>query len=141
MIEARTFTGPMTTPVDRPAVTFSSSRCRSRTRCAPALSGRRSLPISPCTRRTDHAHAFRADDIALGLSESIALNGPSLCFKCDDRHTMAEIIERHGLQQQKFPGFEGAFAVLQAPEGTMLYLFDEDFLGESYVVAESEETP
>lgn len=83
---------------------------------------------------------FLAGKIALGLSESIALDAPSLCFKCDDRHTLAEIIERHGLQQKKFPGFEGAFSVLQAPEGTKLYLFDEDFLGESYVVAESEET-
>jgi len=31
--------------------------------------------------------------------------------------------------------------VLQAPEGTMLYLFDEDFLGELYEVDESGEVP
>ena len=28
---------------------------------------------------------------------------------------------------------------LQAPEGTTLYLFKEDFLGESYEVAETDE--
>jgi len=75
------------------------------------------------------------------LSESIALDKPSLCFKCNNRDRLAEIIERHGLKQKKFPGFEGAYSVLHAPEGTRLYLFDEDFLGESYVVDESEETP
>jgi hypothetical protein len=30
---------------------------------------------------------------------------------------------------------------LQAPEGTMLYLFHEDFLGELYEVSESDEVP
>ena len=38
-------------------------------------------------------------------------------------------------------GFEGAFVELRAPEGTTLYAFDEDFLGESYVVDESDELP
>ncbi len=84
---------------------------------------------------------FLAGRISLGLSESIALDKPSLCFKCDDRDKLAETIERHGIKQKKFPGFEGAFSVLHAPEGTRIYLFDEDFLGESYVVDESEETP
>ncbi|HEX9852682.1 MAG TPA: hypothetical protein VGA68_06690 [Woeseiaceae bacterium] len=84
---------------------------------------------------------FLAGRISLGLSESIALDKPSLCFKCNNRDRLAEIIERHGLKQKKFPGFEGAYSVLHAPEGTRLYLFDEDFLGESYVVDESEETP
>ena len=35
-----------------------------------------------------------------------------------------------------FPGFEGAFGVMTAPEGTQLYLFEEDFLGESIEVDE-----
>ena len=43
--------------------------------------------------------------------------------------------ERH----QKFPGFEGAFVALQAPEGTMLYAFDEDFLGDLIEVEESDD--
>jgi hypothetical protein len=84
---------------------------------------------------------FLAGTVSLGLSESIALDGPSLCFKCTRRKSLAEIIERHGITQRKFPGFEGAFTVLQAPEGTKLYLFDEDFLGESYLVDESDEAP
>ena len=84
---------------------------------------------------------FLAGRIALGLSESIALDAPSLCFKCYDRETLKEIVERHELKSRKFPGFEGAFTVLHAPEGTRLYLFDEDFLGESYVVDETDEAP
>jgi hypothetical protein len=43
------------------------------------------------------------------------------------------------MRYQLFPGFEGAFAELSAPEGTRIYLFDEDFLGESYIVEESGE--
>ena len=38
---------------------------------------------------------------------------------------------------EKYPGFEGAFVAIRAPEGTMLYAFDEDFLGEAYEVDES----
>lgn len=80
---------------------------------------------------------FDAAGAAIGLSESIALTGPSLCFKCHDKEFLAEIIERHGLVSQNFPGFEGAFVAIKAPEGTMLYAFDEDFLGETYEVDES----
>ena len=82
---------------------------------------------------------FDAGGIALGLSESIALHGPSLCFKCDDRSIAKDICKRHGFTTQKFPGYEGAFRAIQAPEGTCLYLFDEDFLGESIEVAESDD--
>ena len=82
---------------------------------------------------------FDAGGIPVGLSESIALSGPSLCFKCHDKDALATIIERHGFAKQAFPGFEGAFAALKAPEGTMLFVFDEDFLGETYEVAESDD--
>jgi len=81
---------------------------------------------------------FNAADLSLGLSESIALDAPSLCFHCDDKEVVWTAIARHGFQFKEFPGFEGAFMALQAPEGTMLYLFSEDFLGESYEVAETE---
>ena len=40
---------------------------------------------------------------------------------------------------EKFPGFEGAFVAIQAPEGTTLYVFEEDFLGEAYEVDESDD--
>ena len=82
---------------------------------------------------------FDAGGIALGLSESIALHGPSLCFKCPDRDAIHEICARHGLAIEKFPGYEGAFAAIKAPEGTCLYLFDEDFLGEGIEVDESDD--
>lgn len=82
---------------------------------------------------------FDAGGIALGLSESIALEGPSLCFKCHDRPAIREICDRHGLTTKKFPGFEGAFRSIEAPEGTCLYLFEEDFLGESIEVDESDD--
>ena len=80
---------------------------------------------------------FDAGGAALGLSESIALQGPSLCFKCHDRAAIKALCERHGHTTQKFPGVEGAFRAIRSPEGTFLYLFDEDFLGESYEVDES----
>lgn len=80
---------------------------------------------------------FEADGVPLGLSESIALQSPSLCFKCADRHGLMGILEQNGMDFEKFPGFEGAFVAIKAPEGTMLYAFEEDFLGESYEVEES----
>ena len=82
---------------------------------------------------------FDAGSIPVGISESIALSGPSLCFKCHDKDAIANLIERHGFEQETFPGFEGAFVALKAPEGTMLYMFDEDFLGETYEVDESDD--
>ena len=82
---------------------------------------------------------FNAADMSLGLSESIALNGPSLCFRCDDKDAVWTAIAQHGFQFKEFPGFEGAFMALTAPEGTVLYLFKEDFLGELYEVAEGDE--
>ena len=46
-------------------------------------------------------------------------------------------MERHGIARRAHPGYEGAAEVLVAPEGTRLYVFDRDFLGESYIVEES----
>ncbi len=80
---------------------------------------------------------FEADGIPLGLSESIAVQAPSLCFKCPDRGPLMELLEQRGMDFEKFPGFEGAFVAIKAPEGTTLYAFDEDFLGEKYEVDES----
>jgi hypothetical protein len=82
---------------------------------------------------------FDAGGAAVGLSESIALESPSLCFKCHDKDALKALVEKHGLKSQRFPGFEGAFMAIRAPEGTMLYAFDEDFLGETYEVAESDD--
>ena len=81
---------------------------------------------------------FDIDGAALGLSESIALNSPSLCFRCQDKEALLALIDKHGLPHEKFPGYEGAFVALKAPEGTMLYAFDEDFLGDTYEVEESD---
>ena len=80
---------------------------------------------------------FEADGVPLGLSESIAVKSPSLCFRCPDRHGLMGLLEQHGLPFEKFPGFEGAFVAITAPEGTTLYAFEEDFLGEKYEVDES----
>ena len=79
---------------------------------------------------------FDAGGMALGLSESIALEHPSLCFKCHDKPAIRHLLEERGVEAKEFPGFEGAFMVLTAPEGTQLYLFDEDFLGEPIEVDE-----
>lgn len=81
---------------------------------------------------------FDAGGMALGLSESIALKSAALCFKCPDRDALDAAIEFHGNRSEKFPGYEGAARVIEAPEGTRLYTFDEDFLGEAYEVTEGE---
>ncbi len=47
------------------------------------------------------------------------------------------LLEQNEIPFQKYPGFEGAFVAIQAPEGTTLYAFEEDFLGEKYEVDES----
>ena len=80
---------------------------------------------------------FDAGGVAVGLSESIALEQPSLCFRCRDKAVLSAFIENEGLPHERFPGFEGAFVAIKAPEGTTLFVFDEDFLGESYEVDES----
>jgi hypothetical protein len=80
---------------------------------------------------------FEADGAPLGLSESIAVEAPSLCFKCPDRHGLMGLLEQHGMSFEKFPGFEGAFVAIHAPEGTTLFVFEEDFLGEKYEVDET----
>ena len=46
------------------------------------------------------------------------------------------LVGKAGLRAQRFPGYEGAFLAIKAPEGTMLYVFDEDFLGEPIEVDE-----
>jgi hypothetical protein len=48
-----------------------------------------------------------------------------------------EFLEQQGMRYEKFPGFEGAFVAVTAPEGTTLFAFEEDFLGEAYEVDES----
>lgn len=82
---------------------------------------------------------FDAGGVAIGLSESIALNQPSLCFRCPDKAALKSFIAEEQLAHENYPGFEGAFVVLKAPEGTTLFAFDEDFLGETYEVDESDD--
>lgn len=98
-------------------------------------------PLAPGVLRsreepTTHMR-FDAAGMPLGLSESIGLSGPSLSFRCDDREAVWIALARHGFEHKEYPGFEGAFMSITAPEGTQLFLFDEDFLGELYEVEES----
>lgn len=107
--------------------------------------GRFWAPLAPELLRmreepTTHMR-FNAAGLSLGLSESIALNGPSLCFRCDDKDAVWIALAQHGFKHKEFPGFEGAFMKVTAPEGTELFLFDEDFLGELYEVEETDEAP
>ena len=46
-------------------------------------------------------------------------------------------LQQQGVACKKYPGFDGAFVEITAPEGTTLYAFEQDFLGESYEVEES----
>ena len=105
--------------------------------------GRFWAPLAPEVQRireepTTHMR-FNAGGVALGLSESIALSGPALCFRCDDKDAVWIGLARHGFTHREFPGYEGAFMSISAPEGTELFLFDGDFLGELYEVEENDE--
>ncbi len=140
MLEARTFSGGDETDNDSACGTWFELTLPVRDAMR---SARFWAPIAPVVlnmREEPTMHMrFDAGGAALGLSESIALQGPSLCFKCHDRSVIEDLCERHGHTTQKFPGFEGAFRAIRAPEGTCLYLFDEDFLGEGIVVDESDD--
>ncbi len=140
MLEARTFTGDDDDDNDSICGTWFELTLPVRDAMR---SARFWAPIAPVVldmREEPTMHMrFDAGGIALGLSESIALQGPSLCFKCRDREAVKVFCERHGIQTQKFPGFEGAFRAIRAPEGTLLYLFEEDFLGEGIQVDESDD--
>jgi hypothetical protein len=140
MLEARTFTG--VDEFDNDSVCGSWFELSLPVRDA-VRSARFWASVAPKLLRmreepTTHMR-FEAGGAALGLSESIALNSPSLCFRCQDKDELLALIEKHGLPHEKYPGFEGAFVALKAPEGTMLYAFDEDFLGDLYEVEESDD--
>jgi len=107
--------------------------------------GRFWAPLAPEVLRvreepTTHMR-FNAGGLPLGLSESIALSGASLCFRCHDKEAVWIALAKHSFEHKEFPGFEGAFMSIAAPEGTELFLFDEDFLGELYEVEESTDPP
>lgn len=140
MLEARTFSGADAD--DNDSVCGSWFEASLPVRDA-MRSARFWAPIAPLVlnvREEPTLHMrFDAGGIAIGLSESIALDGPSLCFKCQDKTAFTEVCERHGFAVKKFPGFEGAFCSIRAPEGTCLYLFAEDFLGEGIEVEESDD--
>ena len=57
-------------------------------------------------------------------------------LQVQDKDALETLVEREALRTQRFPGYEGAFLAIKAPEGTMLYVFDEDFLGEPIEVEE-----
>lgn len=140
MLEARTFTGA--DDLDDDSVLGTWFELSLPVRDA-VRSARFWAPVAPNLLRvreepTTHMR-FDAGGAPLGLSESIALTAPSLCFRCGDKQALMDTIERHGLEHEMYPGFEGAFIALVAPEGTMLYAFEEDFLGDTYEVDESDD--
>ena len=94
--------------------------------------GRFWAPLAPVMielREEPTAHLrFDAAGMSLGLGEHNALKAPSPCFVCDDLSSVLSDVERHGLNIDTNPRYESSFASIKAPEGTMLYLFESDFL-------------
>ncbi len=106
--------------------------------------GRFWAPLAPEVLRvreepTTHMR-FNAAGMSLSRSESIVLSDPSRCFRCDDKDEVWIGLAKHGFRHKEFPGFEGAFMLITAPEDTELFLFDEDFLDELYGVEETDES-
>ena len=141
MLEARTFTGGDEFDNDSVCGTWFELSLPARDAVRSARFWASVAPVLLRMREEPTTHMrFDAGGIAVGLSESIALDNPSLCFKCHDKDALTALIKKHDLPKQQYPGFEGAFVALKAPEGTTLYAFDQDFLGETYEVDESEDT-
>ena len=141
MLEARTFTGGDEFDNDSACGTWFELSLPARDAVHAARFWASVAPVVLQFREEPTTHMrFDAGGVAVGLSESIALESPSLCFRCQDKQALFDLIERHGLEHQKFPGYEGAFVSLKAPEGTTLFAFDEDFLGEAYEVEESDDS-
>lgn len=140
MLEARTFSGGDEFDNDSSCGTWFELSLPTRDAVRGARFWAAVAPVVLEYREEPTTHMrFDAGGVAVGLSESIALDSPSLCFRCQDRQGLFKIIEQHGFEHQKFPGYEGAFVSLTAPEGTTLFAFDQDFLGESYEVQESDD--
>ncbi|MGI9272420.1 MAG: hypothetical protein ACR2QT_11635 [Woeseiaceae bacterium] len=141
MLEARTFTGGDEFDNDSVCGTWFELSLPARDTVHAAQFWASVAPVILEMREEPTTHMrFDAGGFAVGLSESIALESPSLCFKCHDKDALMAVIEKHGLTHQKYPGFEGAFVAIEAPEGTTLFAFNEDFLGEKYEVDESDDT-
>jgi len=141
MLEARTFTGGDEFENDSICGTWFELSLPSRDTVHAAQFWASVAPVVLEVREEPTTHMrFDAGGFAVGLSESIALEAPSLCFKCHDKDALLKVIEKYGLDHQKYPGYEGAFVAIKAPEGTTLFAFKEDFLGENYEVDESDDT-
>jgi hypothetical protein len=140
MLEARTFTGGSEDDNDSLCGSWFELTLPVRDAVRGARFWAPIAPVVLSVREEPTMHMrFDAGGIGLGLSESIALHGPSLCFKCYDREALQATCERYGFEYHKYPGYEGAFAALKSPEGTCLYLFGEDFLGEGIEVDETDD--
>jgi hypothetical protein len=140
MLEARTFSGGDEFDNDSVCGTWFELSLPARNAVKSARFWASVAPKLLRIREEPTAHMrFDVGGAALGLSESIALKSPSLCFRCQDKDALFALIEKHQLPHEKFPGYEGAFVALEAPEGTMLYAFGEDFLGDTYEVEESDD--
>ena len=140
MLEARTFTGGDEFDSDSNCGTWFELSLPARDAVHAARFWASVAPNLLRMREEPTTHMrFDVGGAAVGISESIALTSPSLCFRCQDKNALSALIEKHELPHEKFPGYEGAFVALKAPEGTMLYAFDEDFLGDTYEVEESDD--
>ena len=140
MVEARTFTGGDEFDNDSVCGTWFELSLPARDAVHAARFWASVAPNLLRMREDPTTHMrFDADGAALGLSESIALTTPSLCFRCHDKDALKTLVEKHSLPHETFPGYEGAFMAIKAPEGTVLFAFDEDFLGDTYEVEESDD--
>ena len=70
---------------------------------------------------------FAAAGAPMGLTLSEAVKQASLSFICRDRAQLEEVLEARQIEIETNPGFENAFGLLRAPEGTTIFLFESDF--------------
>ncbi len=138
MVEARTFSAP--DAIEQDSVCGRWFELTLPVRDA-IRAGRFWAPLLPQLlelREEPAAHMrFSAAGVEIGLSEHRSLRTPALCFKCQDRGALLQILRHRDINHRVTPDFETARIEITAPEGTTLFVFDEDFLGEPYEVEES----
>ena len=70
---------------------------------------------------------FDAAGAPMGLTLDKAVGKTSLSFVCRNRDELMAVLEARQIALETDPGFEGAFGLLVAPEGSTIFLFDSDF--------------
>ena len=104
MLEARTFTGGDEFDNDSACGTWFELSLPARDAVRAARFWASVAPVMLQYREEPTTHMrFDAGGAAVGLSESIALDGPSLCFRCHDKEALFDLSTSTASSTRSFP--------------------------------------